>query len=325
MIRTVRLTSNPSDAEIEALRGQKLYHSDILHDSHKALRLAGLDPRPLSDAGMEDGSTLVLPADSTRCGPLYDIVQLIDRLLGEGGCPWDQAQTHESLKRCLMEEAYEVLDAIDSGNQEKLIEELGDLLLQPIMHAQIARSAGKFDSDTVARRLLDKLVRRHPHVFGDAVAPDPDAVLKNWESIKRAESGPVPKSVLSGVPSGTASLLRAFQISKRAARNGFEWPDFASVWDKLHEEEAELKEALAEGDRTHIEAEVGDLLFTAVNIARWADIEPEEALRKMLNRFSQRFMLMEASSPRPLSELSFEEWEALWSAAKESISAQTAG
>ena len=316
MVRIVTLPSTPSLGEIEALRGATLYHSDILHGSHQALRLSGLDPRPVPPGGIEGNAILVLPGDAVRSGPLYDIVQLMDRLLGPGGCPWDQEQTHESLKQCLIEEAYEVLDAIDSGDQEKLIEELGDLLLQPIMHAQIAKAAGQFDSDTIAQVLLDKLIRRHPHVFGDAVANDPTEVLKNWEKIKRTEKGGAPRSVLAGVPVGMASLLRAFEVSKRAARNGFEWPDLESVWDKLHEEEAELREAITGGDPERIECEVGDLLFTAVNLARWTKVEPEEALRKMLNRFSARFMLMEEHAGKPLSELSFDEWDALWEQAK---------
>ena len=184
------------------------------------------------------------------------------------------------------------------------------------MHAQIAKAAGQFDSDTIAQVLLDKLIRRHPHVFGDAVANDPTEVLKNWEKIKRTEKGGAPRSVLAGVPVGMASLLRAFEVSKRAARNGFEWPDLESVWDKLHEEEAELREAITGGDPERIECEVGDLLFTAVNLARWTKVEPEEALRKMLNRFSARFMLMEEHAGKPLSELSFDEWDALWEQAK---------
>lgn len=265
---------------------------------------------------MEESAILVLPGDAPRTGPLYDIVQLMDRLLGPGGCPWDQEQTHETLKRCLIEEAYEVLDAIDSGHEDKLLEELGDLLLQPIMHAQIASAAGRFDTDAVAQGLLDKLIRRHPHVFGDAVATDPDAVLKNWEKIKRTEKGGEPRSTLAGVPVGMASLLRAFEVSKRAARNGFEWPDLEAVWDKLHEEESELREAIESGDIAQIESEVGDLLFTAVNIARWVKVEPEEALRKMLNRFTARYMQMENRAAKPLSELSAAEWDALWEQAK---------
>jgi len=316
MIEIVRLAENPTPMEIDALRGREVYHGDILHGSHAALRLAGLTPHP-TGTSIPDGAILVLPSDSPRGGPFYDTVQIMNRLLGPGGCPWDQAQTHETLKRCLLEEAYEVLDAIDSGDDEQLIEELGDLILQPIMHAQIANRDGRFDSDVVVRRLIDKLVRRHPHVFGDEVAEDEEAVLRNWERIKRTEKGGAPRSILAGVPQGMASLLRAYEVSKRAARSGFEWPDFESVWAKLREEETELREALAAHDPAAIESEVGDLLFTAVNIARWAGVEPEEALRKMLGRFTTRFMAMERQADgRSLSELTPSEWDELWEAAK---------
>ncbi|HVT14299.1 MAG TPA: nucleoside triphosphate pyrophosphohydrolase [Fimbriimonadaceae bacterium] len=260
---------------------------------------------------------LVFPGDGPGPGlPLYQLVEVSDRLLAPGGCPWDRAQTHESLKKYLLEETYEVLEAIDSGSDEKLKEELGDLILQPVMHAQMKKAAGEFDIDDVANEIVLKLVRRHPHVFGDVSAEDPDEVLKNWDRIKRTEKGDEPRSILAGVPKGMASLLRAHEISKRAARSGFEWPDIEAVFDKLHEEEAELKEAIAAGDRKHIESEIGDLLFTAVNIARWAGIEPEDALRQMLDRFSKRFAAMEAAAHRPLPELSPEEWDRLWNEAK---------
>jgi tetrapyrrole methylase family protein / MazG family protein len=168
----------------------------------------------------------------------------------------------------------------------------------------------------VARDITAKLVRRHPHVFGDVSVEDADEVLKNWDRIKQQEKGGPPQSILAGVPSGMASLLRAYEVSKRAVRVGFEWPDLESVFDKLHEEEQELREALEEGRADRIEAEVGDLLFTLVNVARWAKVEPEEALRKMLNRFTARFMRMEQLADRDLRELSPEEWDVLWEAAK---------
>lgn len=259
-----------------------------------------------------DGALIVVPPP----GPLYQLKYVVDRLLGPGGCPWDQQQTHETLKRHLLEEAYEVLDAIDLGSLEKLKEELGDLMMQPYMHAQMEALRGEFDIDGVAQGIVDKLVRRHPHVFGDREVNDADEVLKNWDKIKQNEKGGPPKSLLAGVPSGMASLLRAYEISKRAARVGFEWPDMEAVFAKLEEEEAELREALASGDKSQIESEVGDLLFTAVNLARWAKVEPEEALRKMLNRFTERFMEMEAAAPKPLEMLSAEEWDQLWEKSK---------
>lgn len=267
----------------------------------------------------EGDRIVVYPGDGPGPSlPLYQLVDVSDRLLAPGGCPWDRAQTHESLKKYLLEEAYEVLEAIDSGSDEKLKEELGDLILQPVMHAQMKKAAGGFDIDDVANEIVLKLVRRHPHVFGDASAEDADAVLKNWDRIKKQEKGE-PQSILAGVPKGMASLLRAHEISKRAARAGFEWPDIEAVFDKLHEEEAELREAIESGDKRHIESEIGDLLFTAVNVARWAGVEPEEALRQMLDRFSSRFMTMERSTDRPLGELSAEEWDRLWEEAKKTL------
>lgn len=246
------------------------------------------------------------------------LVEITDRLLGPGGCPWDQAQTHESLKKHLLEEAYEVLDAIDSGDPERLKEELGDLLLQPVLHAQMEKAAGGWDIEAVAEAISDKLVRRHPHVFGDVEAADAEEVLRNWDRIKQMEKGE-PESILAGVPRGMASLLRAHEISKRAARVGFEWPNIEAVFDKLREEESELREAIADGDVGRIESEIGDLLFTAVNLARWAKIEPEESLRKMLDRFTDRFQEMERQAERPLLELSPEEWDELWERSKERV------
>lgn len=267
---------------------------------------------PLPPEGTPDGS-LVLVYE----GPLYDLVRVSDRLLGPGGCPWDQAQTHESLKRYLLEEAYEVLDAIDSGSDEKLQEELGDLMLQPVMHAEMKKLAGRFDIDEVATTVVDKLIRRHPHVFDALSVEDADEVLRNWDRIKKSEkSGEAPASILAGVPKGMASLLRAYEISKRAQRAGFEWPDLESVFVKLEEEKAELLEVIASGDHEEIESEIGDLLFTTVNIARWCKVEPEEALRKMLNRFTERFQAMEAGAEKPLEELSLDEWDELWVSAK---------
>jgi tetrapyrrole methylase family protein/MazG family protein len=274
----------------------------------------GVKLQEAPSAGLGEG-ILVVPSPSQ--GALYELVAVVDRLLGPGGCPWDRAQTHESLKRYLLEEAYEVLDAIDSGSEDKLKEELGDLLLQPVLHAGMKKAAGSFDIDGVAREICTKLVRRHPHVFGDVSVEDADEVLRNWDRIKSEEKGhEKPASRLAGVPNGMASLLRAFEVSKRAVRAGFEWADIDAVFDKLREEELELREAIKSGQPDKIEAELGDLLFTAVNIARWAGVEPEEALRKMLNRFTARFQHMEALATKPLEELNLEEWDDLWVKAK---------
>jgi len=275
----------------------------------EVLKRTGLSLSSLVGTELSEDDAMVVPMS-----PVEELILLADRLLGPGGCPWDQAQTHESLKRHLLEEAYEVLDAIDTGSPAKMEEELGDLLLQPVMHGQMASA---FSTQTIARAAVDKLIRRHPHVFGEVDVADANEVLQNWDRIKQNEKGGPPESLLAGVPSGMASLLRAYEISKRAARAGFEWPDLDAVWDKMREEERELREA---SSPDQVEAEIGDLLFTAVNIARWMKVEPEEALRKMLNRFSARFMAMEKAAGKPLTELNPVEWDSLWEAAKRSES-----
>jgi tetrapyrrole methylase family protein/MazG family protein len=319
VVRLVWIGDGSPDALSEETRailtsGIPLVRGVDVHPALDTLEAQGFTLR--DHRGAESQLAFVFPGDGPETAlPLYQLVQVSDRLLGPGGCPWDRAQTHESLKRYLLEEAYETLEAIDSRSDEKLKEELGDLLLQPVMHAQMKKIDGKFDIDDVANEIVLKLVRRHPHVFGDVFATDADAVLLNWDRIKKSEKED-PRSILEGVPKGMASLLRAHEISKRAARSGFEWPDIEAVFDKLHEEEAELREALASGDSRRVEGEIGDLLFTVVNIARWAGVEPEEALRQMLNRFASRFMAMESSTDRPLRGLTPEEWDRLWEEAK---------
>ncbi len=315
MVKVVRLIGDSGAWPLDGLRGRTLYHSNPLDYSFGWLSENGFSVAPVPVEGVPDGEVLLVIESSAPSGAIAELVQVVDRLLGPGGCPWDQAQTHESLKRHLLEEAYEVLEAIDSKDPSLLQEELGDLLLQPIMHAQMAKAAGQFDSEAVAQGIVDKLVRRHPHVFGDVSVADADEVLRNWDAIKKQEKGE-PQSILAGVPKGMASLLRAFEVSKRAARSGFEWPDQSAVFDKLREEENELREAICGGNQERIESEIGDLLFTVVNIARWSKVEPEEALRKMLDRFTKRFMLMELWTDVPLGELTPEKWDELWVRAK---------
>lgn len=246
---------------------------------------------------------------------LAGLVWVVDHLLGPAGCPWDREQTHDSLKPYLLEEAYETIDAIDSGNPDRLKEELGDLLLQPIMHAQIEAAAGNWDIQAVAESTACKLIRRHPHVFGEGTAKDAQEVLRNWDLAKAGERSET-QSLLHGIPRGMPALLRAMEMSKRVARVGFEWQTFEDVRKKLDEELLELDAAL--GDKNAVAAmdELGDLLFTAVNIARWLEADAEGALHKMLDRFARRFSWMEMSSARPLQSLTPEEWETLWGQSK---------
>jgi tetrapyrrole methylase family protein/MazG family protein len=258
---------------------------------------------------------LILPGRTAlHPGGFYGLVWVVDRLLGPGGCPWDQAQTHATLKRYLIEEAYELIDAIDAEDLELMKEELGDVLLQPVLHAQMQCYAGGWDIDQVADGIVDKLIRRHPHVFGDVEAHTEEQVLKNWDRIKSGEKRK--NSILSGVPRSAPALLRAMEISKRAARAGFEWPDSAGVFAKLEEELQEFRKAVSDGNFEEQAAELGDILFTVVNLARWSKIDAEDALRNMVDRFCGRFEQMEARSTKPLDELSAKEWDQLWCDAK---------
>jgi len=248
------------------------------------------------------------------------LTRVVAALRAPDGCPWDREQTHESLKPHLLEETYETLEAIDRADPAELREELGDLLLQVLMHSQIASETGAFDIEQVVQHLTEKLIARHPHVFGDAHAETAAQVLKNWDATKRQQKGR--DSVLDGVPRAMPALARAQEISKRAARVGFEWDSIDGVLDKLREEETELRQAIESGDSGRIASELGDLLFTVVNIARHADIDAEQCLRQMVDRFTVRFQWMEAEAARqnrPLESLSPDEWEDLWQQAKHEL------
>ena len=266
---------------------------------------------------------LVIPAFSEEAvggeenpGGLAGLVWMVNRLLGPGGCPWDQEQTHRSLGPYLIEEAYELLEAIEQEDEEGMVEELGDVLLQPVMHGQMRAQAGGWDIEAIAAAVTTKLYGRHPHVFGEGAAiTDSAEVLKQWDRLKSQEKEE-PRSRLGGVPAAMPALMRAMEVSKRAARAGFEWPDVRGVWEKVHEEEGELWEALTRGDRDAAERELGDWLFSIVNIARWTKIDPETALRRMVDRFAGRFERMEELSPVPLEELSLDAWDELWVQAK---------
>jgi tetrapyrrole methylase family protein/MazG family protein len=255
------------------------------------------------------------------------LAEIIERLRAPDGCPWDREQTHASLRTHLIEEAYETVNAIETADDANLREELGDLLMQPVLHAQIASEEQRFDIVDVLEGISDKLVRRHPHVFGDVSVENSDHVLRNWDAIKRAEKAEkagttadqeaVLPSILAGVPNALPSLSLALEISKKAAKAGFEWPDIAAVMDKLREEMSELEDDLE--DRERATEELGDLLFTAVNVARWKRIDPELALRDAVRRFTTRFQMMESSTQERailLENLSPEQWDGLWEAAK---------
>lgn len=248
------------------------------------------------------------------------IMSIMRKLRGPGGCPWDAEQTHESLKRYLLEETYEVIEALDSHSDEHLKEELGDLLLQPVFHAVIAEERGAFTMDELLETLADKLIRRHPHVFGDLEIKDSQAQVENWEKIKKQEKGEQRRSALSGVPPHLPALLKAQKITEKASRVGFDWEHVDQVKAKVLEELHEFEEALASGDQEHTEAELGDLLFAIVNLGRFLDLDTEEALRKTISRFQQRFSYVETqvhARGGSLHDATLAEMEALWEEAKQ--------
>jgi len=263
-----------------------------------------------------------------RAGVRFDgLVELIARLRAPGGCPWDREQTHESLKPMTLEEAYEVVEAIDAGDDE-LAGELGDLLLQAVFHSQIAAEQDRFDVADVIDRVVAKMHRRHPHVFGDDEAKSSGEVLRNWEAIKAAERAEKvaqdapPGSMLDSVSRGVPAVMEAFQMTTKVSRVGFDWPDAAAALEKLHEEIAEYQKAAAleGGDGKQVAEEVGDLLFAAVNLARLHGVDPESALKATNRKFRRRFGHVERrlrERGRAPADSSLEEMDALWEEAKE--------
>ena len=246
------------------------------------------------------------------------LVDIMAALRGEKGCPWDKEQTRESLKPFLVEETYEVLEAIDEGNPEKIKEELGDLLFQIIFHCQVARERKEFDINDVISKITEKMIGRHPHVFGEATYETSEEVLKQWEERKK-EEGKSRESILEGIPRELPSLLRAHRIQARASRVGFDWKQVEDVVEKLDEELKEFREALERKDQKEIEDELGDVFFVLVNISRFVGVNPEDALRKTISKFISRFRYIEmksAEAGKSLSGMSLEEMDALWDEAK---------
>lgn len=275
-----------------------------------------MNDRTVDPAELE--STLRRSAEAIRA-----LVEIMARLRAPGGCPWDREQTLQSLRPYLIEEAYEVLDALDEGSSAAHREELGDLLLQIVFQAEIAREEGRWDLADVARGIADKLVYRHPHVFGDATARDAREVEANWARLKAAEKTAkrgAPVSALDGVPRQAPSLLRAERLGEKASRIGFDWEDAAGPRGKIDEELAELDEAVESGDRGAIEHELGDLLFSVANFARHLGVPPEDALRSAIRRFEGRFHRMEdrlRQAGHPAGErIPSDTLEALWTEAK---------
>ncbi|BAZ70336.1 MAG: nucleoside triphosphate pyrophosphohydrolase [Pelatocladus maniniholoensis HA4357-MV3] len=254
---------------------------------------------------------------------LQELIDVVAKLRSpDGGCPWDLAQTPETLTEYVIEEAYEVVDAINSGDKEAIAEELGDLLLQVVLQSQIAKEYEQFSLQEVAQGISQKLIRRHPHVFGDVSVQNVDEVRQNWEKIKAAEKGePSPENQklsvkLSSYARKLPPLMATMKISQKAAAVGFEWENIDGVWDKFHEELQEFHEALDHETPERQQAELGDLLFSILQLARWYNLDPSEALQGTNQRFIQRFQKIEGFADRPLCDYSLEELEALWQQAK---------
>ena len=254
------------------------------------------------------------------------LVRLQARLRAPDGCPWDREQTHMTLRTYLIEEAYEVVEALESGDDTKFVEELGDLLLQVVFHADIARGERRFDAADVIKGIHDKMVRRHPHVFGEKRARDAEAVLKSWEKIKAEErkakgnkEGAKPASLLDGVSHALPGTMEGFQLTRRASRIGFDWDSAKGVLEKLAEEADELRKEVGAGGAGRIEEEMGDVLFAAVNVARFLHVDPEIALKKANAKFAWRFREMERfarKGGKELADVPRAEMEALWERAK---------
>lgn len=251
---------------------------------------------------------------------LNRFVDIVSRLRGPGGCPWDREQDHQSLLSCLLDEAYEFIEAVDTGDPEKMKEELGDLLLQVGLHAQIAKEDGSFDIENVAREINEKLIRRHPHVFGDTQVASSQEVISNWEKIKKSEKGKEHRrSYVDDIPVNLPQLFRAEKIQRRVARVGFDWDNVEPVWAKVHEELEEFRQAAAEGNAELAEAELGDVLFALVNLARHSGICAEDALRGTNRKFIRRFRYIEkqlTAQGRKLQDATLEEMDALWEESK---------
>lgn len=266
------------------------------------------------------------PKQIEMLSAVQQLVEVVAQLRSpDGGCPWDLAQTPETLISFVIEEAYETVDAIRSGDSTAICEELGDLLLQVVLQAQIASETNQFDLQTVAQGITDKLIRRHPHVFGDVEVQSLEDLHRNWEKIKALEKGEDPdvepplSKKLSRYGRSLPPIMASLKISQKAAKAGFEWETVDGVWDKFAEELAEFKEAIASEDKAHQESELGDLLFTVVNLARWYDLDPSAALQGTNQRFIQRLQLMEAIGDRPLENYTLAELETLWQQAKTTL------
>src|SRR5574344_1353979 len=249
---------------------------------------------------------------------LERLIDILNTLRSENGCAWDREQTHSSLKKNMIEEAYEAVDAIDDNDMIHLKEELGDVLLQVVLHSQIAKEENSFTIEDVAKGIADKLVYRHPHVFGDVKVENTQEILDNWEKLKAKEIQHR-KSAMDGISKAQSALMSAQKISKNAVKKGFEWPNEQSLWDCLYSELDEFKQAVKNQDKENTQEELGDILFATVNLARWNKIDAEQALLKANKKFISRFRKMEELAKKTLEEYTFDEYDKLWKQAKNEL------
>ncbi|MFZ3579237.1 nucleoside triphosphate pyrophosphohydrolase [Virgibacillus sp. DJP39] len=265
-------------------------------------------------------SVYIPPAPSSVLNHTFDrLKEVISKLRGPGGCPWDQAQTHETLRKYAIEEVYELIDAIDDQDDDGIIEELGDVLLQVMLHSQIGEDNGYFTVDDVIQSVTDKMIHRHPHVFGGTKADTVGQVYKNWDALKQEEKGKERPSHLDGIPKHLPALSKASKLQGQAAKVGFEWSDTEPVWQKLEEEIMEVKEAIEKKDDTEVEKEFGDVLFVIANLARYYKINAEVALNQTNQKFMSRFRYIEkqlTDKGRQLADASLEEMDYYWNQAK---------
>ena len=246
---------------------------------------------------------------------LERLVDIVATLRSENGCQWDREQTHKSLRQNMLEEAYEAVDAIDDGDIPNLREELGDVLLQVVLHSQIAKDNDEFDIEAVAKELSDKLIHRHPHVFGNTKIKSTQDILDNWDKLKKEEKKDR-KSILDGITKSQSALMSAQKISKKVVKIGFEWDSVESLKDCIKSEYKEFEEAVLSGDKDKMEDEMGDIFFATVNLARWYKIDAEQALLGANKKFTKRFKKMKDLAVKPLEEYSLEEYDKLWKQAK---------
>jgi len=251
------------------------------------------------------------------------LIEIIHKLRSPGGCPWDREQTHKSLLNCLLDETYEFFDAVEENDADMMKEELGDILLQVVFHADLGQETGAFDIEDVARGICEKLIKRHPHVFGDVKVSSSKEVLSNWEQIKKGEKGKEKRKYLvDGIPDKLPALFRAEKIQRRVARVGFDWQDMNPVLDKVEEEFAEFREAILDKNPDHASEELGDILFALVNVARHNNICAEDALRLTVKKFARRFRYIEdhfKTTGKELKNATLEEMDAVWEESKKQV------